>query len=146
MREHLEKMDIPLDEVTITFDGGSNSEENFKNLGFHFICAHSLVSHKDLYEIDLDEYEDIQLHNGTIKKAYRVDDRVFSGVKGTGILTYSKALEDGQRGELERDIQNAQKLSEESNEKLGKPHSKIYTDLKNAKKNVIAAKKRSRKL
>lgn len=141
VRERLEKFEIPLDEVTVTFDGGSNSEENFKDLGFHFICAHSLVSHKDLYEIDLDKYENIQLKNGTIKKAYRIDDRIFSGVKGTGILTYSKALENGQREGLERDIKKTQMLSDELNEKLGKPRSRIYTDLKNAKKSVLAAQK-----
>ena len=141
VREQLEKLGIPVEEVTITFDGGSNSEENFKDLGFHFICAHSLVSHKDLYEIDLDKYEKVLLHNGTLKKAYRIDHETFSGVKGTGILTYSKALEEGQRAGLEKDIEKAQKISAELNEKLKKPRSKIFTDLQNAKKSVIAAQK-----
>ena len=141
VKKQLTEMGIPLEEVTITFDGGSNSEENIKNLGFHFICAESLVSHKKLYNIDLDKYEPITLANGSIKKAYRIDNLQFLGVTGTGILTYSHALEEGQRASMEKDIEKARKLCDEMNEKLGNSRSKIFTTLRSANKMVLADQK-----
>lgn len=123
-------------EVTISFDGGSNSEENFTGLPFHFICAHSLTGHRELYDIDLDEYVPVDIGEGNMRKAYRIDNMVFSGITGTGILTYSRALEDGQRSQLEKDLAGLKVSCMEMNEKLHNARSRIYTELARKKEQV----------
>ena len=132
IKASMRRLGIPLEEVTITFDGGSNSEANFSEIGFHFICAHTLTSHKDLYDIDLDEYTPIILEKERERLAYRVDDEVFSGVRGTGVLTYSQALKDGQMKDLEKDIETARITCDEMNKRIQNSRSKIYSELKKA--------------
>lgn len=122
---------IDLNEITITFDGGSNSEENFSKLKCHFICSHSLVSHKELLKHDLKDYETVQINDSKTRLAYRVDNLEFSGMTGTGILTYSEELMNGQIAELKRDEEKAQKNVDDINERLKKNKSRLYTQLKN---------------
>ena len=123
-------------EVTLTFDGGSNSEENFSKLHCHFICAHTMKSQEYayLYDIDLDQYETIQLNTGGTRKAYRIDGLVFSGVKGTGILTFSEALKKGQLAQMEKDIQSFEQGFPEVQNRLSNPRSGIYQKLKKVKR------------
>ena len=90
--------------VILTFDGGSNSEANFAALPFSFICAHTMTSFPDLYETDLDMYQELTLRNGHTRCAYEIPELTFSGVSGKGVLTFSQALYDGQLAELEKDI------------------------------------------
>lgn len=90
--------------VILTFDGGSNSEANFAALPFSFICAHTLASFPDLYDIDLDVYQELTLRNGHTRCAYEIPELTFSGISGKGVLTFSPALYDGQLAELEKDI------------------------------------------
>ena len=124
------------EEVTLTFDGGSNSEENFSKLHCHFICAHTMKSpeYAHLYDIDMDQYETIQLTTGGTRKAYRIDDLAFSGAKGTGVLTFSEALKEGQVAQMERDIQSFRDGFPEIQNRLGNLRSGIYQKLKKAKR------------
>ena len=48
VREGLGELFGDTGDVTIVFDGGSNSRENLRNLGMHFICAHSLCRLKEV--------------------------------------------------------------------------------------------------
>lgn len=130
IREQLTKLDIPLSEVTVCFDGGSNSEENFKGLGFHFVCANSLVGHKYLYDIDLSEYKKVTLANGHERNAYFIKEFDFSGVHGSGVLEYSEDLKEGQVAQMDRDIQATAEIVKETIEKLNNPRSGIYTQLR----------------
>lgn len=141
VREELSNLQISPDEVTITFDGGSNSEENFKDIGVHFICAYSLTSHKDKYEIDIADYEEVKLQNGNTRLAHRTDDFTFSGVTGTGILTYSEDLEEGQKAELEKDLLKAKEAAREINERLSNTRSRIFTGLNKAEKDFVREQK-----
>ena len=141
VKQELTKLGVPLSEVTIVFDGGSNSEENFSDLGFHIICAHSLCGHKDLYDIDLDSYETVILSNGKERRAMLVKGLQFSGIQGTGVLTYSPALEEGQVTQMEKDIQSTAKVYEEIKERLANPRSRLYTDLGKRKKSYDLALK-----
>ena len=134
--EELRERGIDPAEVTITFDGGSNSEENFKDLEFSFICSASLSENKELYDIDLDEYGTVDLGNGHSRLAYRVDNITFNGISGTGILTYSEALERGQVAELDRKIEKLRKVCDELNEKLTNTRTRIFTALRKRKKEV----------
>lgn len=138
IKQELVKLDIQLSEITIIFDGGSNSEENFSNLEFHIICAHSLVGHKELYDIDLDEYKTVVLSNGKERRALLVSNLQFSGIQGTGVLTYSPALEEGQVNQMDKDIQNTLKEYESITERLKNPRSRLYTDLENRRKKYEA--------
>lgn len=132
--EELKRFGIDPAETVITFDGGSNSEENFSNLTFNFICSSSLTENKQLYDIDLDEYETITLDSGHKRLAYRVDDLTFCGVTGTGILTYSKALEEGQVAELKKTLEKTEDLCDVLNENLSNPRSRLFTELKRKEK------------
>ncbi len=145
IKDSMAKLGIPVEEVTITFDGGSNSEENLSDLCFHFICAHTLAGHKDLYETDLDEYERVVLQSGKERLAFRVDNRVFSGVQGTGILTFSQALKDGQMKELQRDIETARTMCEEMNQRIQNPRSKIYSELKKSHAKCLVEQENARR-
>ena len=133
--EHIRKqflaMEIDPSEITITFDGGSNSAENFSGLGFHFVCAHSMVSHKYLYDIDIDEYKTVALANGHDRKAYFLESIDFSGVHGSGVLLYSEALKEGQLAQLNRDIEAIKKNVKEIRERLLNSRSSLYTELRN---------------
>ncbi len=131
IREQMKELGINPSEATVTFDGGSNSTDNFKNLGFHFVCAHSLTSHKELYEIDISDYEMVTLHNGSERLAYNIQELEFSGVHGKGVLVFSQELKDGQMAQLERDLEYARSQVTQLQEKLKNPKSRLYTKLKN---------------
>lgn len=130
VREGLGKLCGDPSDVTIVFDGGSNSRENLQSLGMHFICAHSLSGLKDLYGIDIADYETVTLDSGAEKKMFRIDGLEFSGMTGTGILTYSPALEDGQRAQMEKDLLLAAETMSSLQEKLGNKRSGLYRELK----------------
>ena len=136
IREQLQSVGINPAEVTISFDGGSNSEENFKDIGFHFVCAHSMVSHKDLYDIDLNKYETVILANGNKREAYKLESFKFSGVQGTGVLVYSEALKNGQLAQLKRDLAKFEETANDTQQRLLKPGSSLYAQLRKRKEEV----------
>ena len=133
VRKELDALNINMADITLIFDGGSNSEETFRTLGCHVICAHSLSGHKYLYDIDIDEYEKVILEDGHERHAYRVDEIEFSGLTGTGILTYSEALKKGQEAQMDRDMASVQGSVNEVNEKINNHRSKIWTSLRKTK-------------
>ncbi len=128
------KMGLDPKEITLTFDGGSNSEEKFSNIPFHIICAHSLTGMKELYDIDLDQYQEVTLGSSEKKRlAYRVDDIEFSGKHGVGILTFSEDLKGGQVAEMKKDIDRAKEKFENVLTRLNNPRSSLQRAVRNAK-------------
>ena len=132
IEEGLAKLGVDKSEVTLVFDAGSVSEDNFKDLAFHYICAHSVGeahlegnAEESLYDIDLDDYQSVTLENGDSRLAYRVPDLKYAGVKGLGILTHSEELEKNQKKELETRISNLKESLHELNERLKSPKSRI---------------------
>ena len=125
----LTEMGRDISDITVVLDGGSNSEENFSGIKFHIVCPDSLRSHKELYDISVDDYEEIVLSNGSKRLAKRVDNLTFCGIQGVGILTFSQELLDGKVKEQERDLQKLNKLIEEMNSRLSNPRSKLFTDV-----------------
>ena len=123
-----------LKEITLTFDGGSNSESNFADLPFNFICAHTITGFPELYDIDVDQYRQITLRNGHTRCAYQLNQFAFSGITGTGVLTFSQALYDGQMAELEKDILSFSKAHAGLVASIGHPRGKLAQLLRNAKK------------
>ncbi len=142
---HIQKQLISLGidpgDVTISFDSGSNSEENFSNLGFHFVCAYSMVGHKELYDIDLNLYGQVPLQNGHERQAYFLPALDFSGIHGAGVLTFSQALYDGQMAQLERDLKAIQENVEEARRRLANKRSSFYTQLKKRDESVRHARR-----
>ena len=129
-------------DVTITFDGGSNSKDNFDGIEVKIICAHTLTSHKNLLNIPLEDYGIMTMPNGTQRKYYRVPGTgSYSGMEGVAILTHSDELEEGQVAELTRDIAKMTEALDEVNECLANPRSKMYTKLKQAETNLRHARR-----
>ena len=115
-----------LDDVTVSFDGGGNSAEALSSLPFHFVCAHSLAGLKELLDIPLSEYSEVDLGDGHKRLARRVDGLTFSGVEGTGVLTVSEDLRRGQEAELARREARLAKRAEELRERLKNPRSRLF--------------------
>ena len=119
--------------VILTFDGGSNSESNFADLPFSFICAHTMTSFPDLYNIDLDQFQEITLRNGHTRCAYELPELTFSGVTGKGILTFSQALFNGQMAELNKDIAAYSDFCQEVITSIGHPHGRYAQLIRKAR-------------
>ena len=121
-----------LDDVTVSFDGGGNSAAALSSLPFHFVCAHSLAGLKELLDIPLSEYSEVDLGDGHKRLARRVDGLEFSGVEGTGVLTVSEDLRRGQEAELARREARLAKRAEELRERLKNPRSRLFAKLRKA--------------
>ena len=137
-------------DIILTFDGGSNSELNFAGLPFGFICAHTMTGLSELYEIDLDEYQEIVLSNGHKRRAHELPGLSFSGIAGKGIRTYSQDLYDGQNAELEKSIQGFKDDCAEIVSSLGKARGKYAQLIQKARKEhetkVLQAEKYNRSI
>ena len=131
----LKRLGCNPEDTTLAFDGGSNSQENFSKLHCHFVCAHTMKSQEydSLYDIGLDQYEKVELTGGKSRLAYRIDHLSFSGVEGTGILTFSEALKEGQMEQLEKDKAKFAKRFQEVKDRLNHPRSGICQKLAKAK-------------
>ncbi len=142
IKEELKKLDVDLSEITLVFDGGSVSTENIKKLDMHYICACTVgdaayledESKTSLFDIDLDQYQAVQLENGHERLAYRIDNLTYAGVNGTGILTFSQDLYDGKIAELEKTTEKLNKLLDEVNQKLRTPKSRLVTQHENKRR------------
>ena len=130
VKEELIKFGVDLDDITLSFDGGSNSEENFKDLGIHILCAHSPVSCPEYYDISRSEFEEITLANGSKRLAHRIEDMTFSGIQGTGVLTLSEAPEAGRMADLEKKLQASADAVEDVRNRPANPRSRLWTSLK----------------
>ena len=120
--------------VLITFDGGSNSETNFSALPFSFICAHTMTSLPQLYDFDLDDFQEITLRNGHTRRAYEIPTLEFSGMTGKGVLTFSQDLYNGQIAELNKNIKEFSDYCSEIVTSVGKPRGKYAQMIRAARK------------
>lgn len=111
------------EQITLIFDGGSNTKENLKTLDMHYICSFSLSYCKELYQIELSEYTDMDLAKRTVK-AYRSTKQIW-GRERECILTFSEALYKGQLSELDENLKKTIQSLEELKEKIRNPKSRI---------------------
>jgi len=114
--------------ITLVFDGGSNTKDNFESLETHYICSFSLASCKNLYDIELTEYKDVSV-NAKIVKSYRITQVVW-GEERECILTYSHSLFTGQVKELDENIVKVNDSFKHLNEQLNNPKSRISKEKK----------------
>src|SRR2546429_2587964 len=84
--------------VTLVFDKGNNSTENFKELDdspYHFIGSLVPSQHQDLLDIPLQKFHALDDPAFAGVRAYRTEKEVF-GRKRTIVITRSRALLRGQ--------------------------------------------------
>lgn len=110
-------------EITLVFDGGSNTKKNLELLETHYICSFSLSYCKELYGIDLSGYQTFNV-KGKEVLAYRLVKSIW-GKERECILTFSDSLYKGQVAELKRDIEKVQTAIEKLNEQWKNPKSRI---------------------
>jgi transposase len=125
------------DNITLVYDGGSNNKANIaklENMGLHYICAFSLNSSKDLYNIPIQSYKSVTIKGNEIL-FYRLLKDIW-GKERESILVYSQKLFEGQVRELENDIiKNEDRLSAIL-EKLNNEKSKIKKDRVSIKESI----------
>ena len=109
--------------ITLIFDGGGNNKDNLKGIETHYICSFSLNSCKNLYDIDLSQYQSVKFSGKTVN-SYRLSQEVW-GVERECILTYSNSLYVGQIKELNSNIDAAVAAFKDYNEQLRNPKSRI---------------------
>ena len=140
----LTEMGHDLSNITLIFDGGSNSEDNFSGIKFHIVCPDSLTSHKELCDISIDEYEEVTLSNGSTRLTKRIDKIDFCGIQGVGILTYSQALRDSKVAELEKDLEKFDQAIADVNCRLSNSCSRLFTKLRKREEEVTREAKDAR--
>ncbi|MDR1060400.1 MAG: IS1634 family transposase [Clostridiales bacterium] len=113
----------PLEDTTLIFDGGSVDKDNLERIKSHYICAFSLSSAKDLYDIPLSEYGTASAGAAEIL-CYRKFQEVW-GVKRVCILTHSDELYKNERLQLRKDIDSLFEKAKEINKRLESPRCRI---------------------
>jgi transposase len=91
--------------TTLVYDGGSNNKANLaklKGMGLHYICALSLSSCKELYDIALESYEPIKVQECEVL-CYRLRREIWEQDREC-LVIYSPKLFEGQMRELENDL------------------------------------------
>jgi transposase len=109
--------------ITLVFDGGSNTKDNLNKLKTHYICSFSLSYCKELYDIDLSDYNKVTVGDKIIK-CYRLTHEVWEEQREC-LLTFSGALYEGQLRELEGDMAKVVTAVRKLNEQLNNPKSRI---------------------
>jgi len=123
------------EEITLIFDGGNNTKENLNTLKTHYICSFSMSYCKELYDIDIENYDEITINDRSVKQ-YRLRKNIW-GKERTCILTFSKSLYIGQVNELEQNIIKAINELDELNNKINNSRSKIDKSEEGLKTRVL---------
>jgi len=99
--------------ITLVFDKGNNSEEAFETLDnsdFHFVGSLVGSHHRDLWDVPLEKYRQLEGERLQSVRAYRTSREVF-GQKRTVVVTYNENLLEGQMQGITRSLEKArQKL------------------------------------
>ena len=99
--------------ITLVFDKGNNSEEAFETLDnsdFHFVGSLVGSHHRDLWDVPLKKYRQLEGERLQSVRAYRTSREVF-GQKRTVVVTYNENLLEGQMQGITRSLEKArQKL------------------------------------
>ena len=133
IRQEISRYKLNTEDITLVFDDDICSQREFAELGMQVICAHSLAEQQHLTEIDLEQYDNVEMMPGKEKLAYRIENMTFSGLDGVGILTFSKDLKESQLAELDRDIARLKAEFADITGLLSDPASGLYADLNQEK-------------
>ncbi len=102
MVRRMQALNMKPEEVTVAFDKGNNSEENFKRLnacGFHFVGSLSPSQHADLAQVPLEQFSELTGGRLAGLRVFRRTKTVF-GAKRTVVVTWNPRLAAGQEAAL----------------------------------------------
>jgi transposase len=125
IRERLKQLGLPMERLTLVFDRGNNSRENFKAVdkGPHgYVAALSPASVPDLRDLPASAYH--TLPDGPLAgiPVYR-ERRVVWGTERTVLMFLSEELRQAQLRGLEQQLTKRLRELEDWRQKLGKPRS-----------------------
>lgn len=123
--------------TTLVYDGGSNNKLNLaklKGMGLHYICALSLSSCKELYDIALESYEPTKVRDHEVL-CYRLQREIW-GQDRECLVIYSPKLFEGQMRELENDLKKNQARLTTLAETIKSEKSRIKKDRKSIENRV----------
>lgn len=106
----LKELSFSIDDITLVFDKGSNSKDNFEKLkDLNYVASLSLQHNNKLKEIPFSEFKETitkELKDGTRKttRCIRLNDVEIWGRKRTAVMYFSEALYDGQIRGMEKDL------------------------------------------
>jgi len=122
LRTRLEKLSLSFDDITLVFDKGNNSKNNFKKLDdLNYVASLSVHHHKELKEIPFSKLEPMVLRKDknnkeVILNALRVDDIAVWGIRRTAVIYFSQALYDGQIRGINRALREVKEKLEDLKE------------------------------
>ncbi|MDR2749950.1 MAG: IS1634 family transposase [Clostridiales bacterium] len=111
--------------LTLVFDGGSVNKTNLAMLDMHFISSFPLSSAKELYDIDIGEYNHVTIGGGREVLCYRIEKKTIWGRVLSCVLTYSQELYDGQMLDLERKIEKKREFACEIQLRVDNPKARL---------------------
>ena len=116
-------------DITLVYDNGSVSKKNLLeqkdiDLKFHYVCAFSTSSCKELLDISIKEYAKVSIYKDKEVLCYRTIRNIW-GEDRECILLYSEDLYAGQYEGLIRSIEKKKKLLQTLKEQLRNAKSKI---------------------
>jgi len=141
LKERLSKYN-DIEDLTVIFDKGSNSKDNFdliEELHLNYVCSFSLNSCKELINIPIDDYKIVKVADKDIL-CYRTQKTIW-GRKRECILAFSQKLKDGQIRGLDKEIEDKLHKLAELKQKLKSDKSRIskkMTDIEKRVKNIIS--------
>ena len=125
IRERLQQLGLPMERLTLVFDRGNNSRDNFKAVdqGPHgYVAALSPANVPDLRDLPLSAYR--ALPDGPLAgMLVHRDRRVVWGAERTVLLFLSEELRQAQLRGLEQQLAKRLLELEDWRQKLGKPRS-----------------------
>ncbi len=140
LREKLAELNLSLEEVTLVFDKGNNTKNNFAEIdreNIPYVASLSLAYHQELLEIPLSHYRKVKVGEDEIF-CYRTRHEVW-GKQRTLVLYVSEKLRCGQIQGLTQALQKKYKMLQELKEKLNNPraHKKEKEDVQNKVQEIL---------
>ncbi|MDH7578762.1 MAG: IS1634 family transposase [Bacillota bacterium] len=125
LRTKLSELNLNIEELTIVFDKGSNSKDNFAKLDgsqIPYVASLTPSHHEDLLDIPFSQYRKVQV-GGQELLCYRTTKEVW-GKERTIVIYISERLRQGQIRGLNQAITKKYKLLEELKTKLNAPRAR----------------------
>lgn len=124
-RQKLSELNLDVEEVTVVFDKGSNSRENFAELdrsGLGYVASLSPSHHKDLIDVPISRYENVRVGGGECL-CYRTKKEVW-GKERTVVVYVSEKLRRGQLRGLASALAKKEEKLKALRERLRSPISR----------------------
>lgn len=144
LRKKLSELNLDVEEVTVVFDKGSNSKDNFAELDgskIPYVASLTPSYHEDLLNVPLSQYRKVKVGGQGIL-CYRTRKKVW-GKERTIVIYLSEKLRQGQMRGLNQALAKKYKLLQELKRKLNAPRAKKKKreDVEREIKNVLQGEK-----